>query len=112
MEETSSQLLYGKYQTILSNELEEQGADVAKLWERSEEGIAEMIKAHPVLLGQKIPASVQPFSRQEIKEGQFRAKHSSVLRIMTKWAEYLEGIFEKPEKTVLKKIYAFKNVHN
>ena len=41
-------------------------------------------------LGQKIPSFVKVFNRQEIQNKQFSAKHSSILRIMTKWAGYLE----------------------
>ena len=44
-------------------------------------------------LGQKIPASVKMFDRKEIETKQFKAKHSSILRILTKWAVYLEDIF-------------------
>jgi hypothetical protein len=39
--------------------------------------------------GQKIPASVKPFGKQEILNKEFRAKHASILRILTKWAGYL-----------------------
>jgi len=45
------------------------------------------------VLGQKIPASVKVFNRQELMSKQFIAKHSSILRILTKWAGYLERIF-------------------
>jgi hypothetical protein len=48
-------------------------------------------------LGPKIPSFVKPFSRQEIASKQFSARHSSMLRILTKWAEYLEEIFKAPE---------------
>jgi hypothetical protein len=46
-------------------------------------------KNHKFALGQKVPASVKPYSRQEIANKQFVAKHSSILRILTKWAGYL-----------------------
>ena len=52
-----------------------------------------MNKKRPFALGQKIPASVKLFSREEIKNKQFMAKHSSILRVLTKWAENLEQIF-------------------
>ena len=42
----------------------------------------------------------------------FTAKHSSVLRIMTKWAEYLTEIFDSAEKHVMMKLYQFKDIHN
>ena len=45
-------------------------------------------------------------------EQQFRAKHSSVLRILTKWAEYLEDIFVNVEKHILMRLYPFKDVEN
>ena len=41
-------------------------------------------------LGHKIPTSVTPFNRQELASKIFTAKHSSILRILTKWAGYLE----------------------
>jgi len=45
-------------------------------------------------------------------EKQFRAKHSSVLRILTKWAEYLEDIFENAERNIRLRVYPFKDIHN
>ena len=36
-------------------------------------------------IGSKIPASVQEFNKQELANLNFHAKHSSVLRILTKW---------------------------
>jgi hypothetical protein len=71
-----------------------------------------MKKNKPPALGQKIPAAVKAFSRQEIESGQFSAKHSSILRILTKWAGYLEDIFENAEEIIKKKPYPFKNIHN
>ena len=63
-------------------------------------------------LGQKIPASVKSFTRQEISGKQFTAKHSSILRILTKWAGYQEYVLYNPEKFIRKRLYAFKNIHN
>jgi len=40
-------------------------------------------------MGQKIPNYVKTFSLDELNDKRFTAKHSSVMRIMTKWAEYL-----------------------
>lgn len=37
-------------------------------------------------MGQKLPNGLKPFSKNEIKDHNFSAKHSSVLRILTKWA--------------------------
>lgn len=47
-------------------------------------------------MGQKIPAYVKEFTRQEIESKGFRAEHSSVLRVMTKWAENLKDILLNP----------------
>jgi hypothetical protein len=63
-------------------------------------------------LGHKIPAQVKAFSRQEIDSKQFTARHSSILRILTKWAESLEGIFKDPDNFVKGRAYSFKNIHN
>ena len=63
-------------------------------------------------LGQKIPTSVRPFNRQEIANKQFTAKHSSVLRILTKWAGYLEDIFSNPEQFIKRRLYLFRDIHN
>ena len=40
----------------------------------------------------------------------FTAKHSSVLRIMTKWAEYLEELFKNAEKVYTHRTYPFKTI--
>jgi hypothetical protein len=63
-------------------------------------------------LGQKIPASVKPFSRQEVDHKLFSAKHSSLFRILTKWAESLEAIFKNPEEYIKRRTYSFKNIDN
>ena len=63
-------------------------------------------------MGQKIPASVKTFSKQELASKQFSAKHSSILRILTKWAGNLEDIFKNPEHFVKQKNTYFKNIHN
>lgn len=59
----------------------------------SDEGIQSIKKDKKYLIGQKIPPSVKPFGREEMVLKQFRAKHSSIFRILTKWAGYLEEIF-------------------
>ena len=38
--------------------------------------------------------------------------HSSVLRLLTKWAENLESIFKDPEEYVKRRDYPFRNIHN
>ena len=45
-----------------------------------------MKKGKKFAVGQKIPASVKPFYKYDIKNKNFTAKHSSILRILTKWA--------------------------
>jgi predicted secreted Zn-dependent protease len=55
---------------------------------------------------------VHPFSKHEILNKQFSAKHSSVLRVMTKWAQYLEDIFKHAEKHVTQRLYPFKTVYD
>jgi hypothetical protein len=66
--------------------------EITELELEAEEGISEMRLSKQFSIGQKIPASVNPFNRQEIASKQFSAKHSSILRILTKWAGYLEEI--------------------
>jgi hypothetical protein len=63
-------------------------------------------------LGQKIPSSIKTFGKQEIAGKQFSARHSSMLRILTKWAEYLEEIFKIPEQYVKRRLYPFRNIYN
>lgn len=75
-----------------------------------EKKIEEMRKRHDFAIGQKIPSSVKPFSKKDIKDKNFSAKNSTVLRILTKWAENLEGIFDNPENTTLNRIYPFKTL--
>ena len=52
------------------------------------------------------------FSRQEIASKQFSAKHSSILRILTKWAGYLQEIFDDPQDYVERRAYSFKTIDN
>ena len=72
----------------------------------------EFKKDNKFSLGQKIPAFVKPFSKQEMQSGHFEAKHSSILRILTKWAGHLEAIFKHPEFSVKRRTSAYKNIHN
>jgi hypothetical protein len=55
-----------------------------------------MKKRHDFAIGQKIPGGVQPFSKKDLMDRNFSAKNSAVLRILTKWAENLENIFDNP----------------
>ena len=85
---------------------------INEVWKDAEEGIIKMKSEGKHALGQKLPASMKPFSRQEMETKEFSAKHSSVLRILTKWAEYLEEIFEQPEQYAKKRLYPFVTVNN
>jgi hypothetical protein len=51
---------------------------------------------HKYGIAQKIPNYVKPFNDNDIKAANFNVNSSAVLRIMIKWAEYLEDIFRKP----------------
>jgi hypothetical protein len=58
-------------------------------------------------MGQKLPSGLEPFGKNDLKDRNFTAKHSSVLRVITKWAENLEAVFENAEKFVLNRNYPF-----
>jgi len=55
-----------------------------------------MKKRHDFAIGQKIPGSVKSFSKKDLMDKNFSAKNSAVLRMLTKWAENLENIFDNP----------------
>jgi len=40
-----------------------------------------------VIIGQKIPSGVKLFSEEDIKASEFKVHDSSILRLLTKWAE-------------------------
>ena len=63
-------------------------------------------------IGQKIPSFVKPFSKQEVSNKEFTSSHSSILRILTKWAEYMEDILRSPRTLLESKLYAFKDFEN
>lgn len=44
-------------------------------------------KANFFSYNQKIPSEAKLFSEKEIRSGKFKVYHSSILRVMTKWAE-------------------------
>ena len=71
-----------------------------------------MKKEKRYAIGQKIPNYVKPFDKQELREYNFTAKHSSVLRILTKWSEYLEDIFKNANKYIRSRLYPFNNISN
>ena len=86
---------------------EQQVEKLNKIWDGSEEGITMKRSEKKYAIGQKIPAAVKPFSRQEIENGQFSARHSSILRILTKWAQSLEDVFKNAEKSIKGRAYSF-----
>jgi len=45
-----------------------------------------MKRRHDFAIGQKIPTSVRTFNKKDLMDKNFSAKHSAVLRILTKWA--------------------------
>ena len=63
-----------------------------KINKKAEDSIPQFKRGNKFALGQKIPAFVKPFSKQEMISGEFSAKHSSVLRLLTKWAGYMEDL--------------------
>ena len=67
---------------------------------------------HDFAMGQKIPGSVKPFSKKDLTDKNFSAKSSAVLRMLTKWAENLENIFDNPEAYTTNRIYPFKTLNN
>lgn len=75
-------------------------------------GIENMKETAKFSMGSKIPALVKEFSDLELNSKQFSAKHSSVLRIMTKWAEYLDEFFKSPERNVYQRQFKFKTTDN
>ena len=50
-----------------------------------------------MLIGQKIPAEVPPFAIEELEGCKFKAYDSSIVRLLTKWAEELEKTLTNPE---------------
>jgi hypothetical protein len=101
-----------KERPFLNAEQIQEEDDISVIWSKSEEGIRAMKTKKQYALDQKIPASVKLFSLQEMISKQFSARHSSMLRILTKWAEYLEQIFKGPEQYVRRRIYPFRTIEN
>ncbi len=64
-----------------------------------------------VQFGQKIPNGTKNFTEEDIKGEFFKIHHSSILRILTKWAEELRNKFENAEEMILKRVYKFKDFH-
>ena len=91
--------IYARFDAILrlhEEKVNEKESKYDRFWQKAEDGIAEVKGKHSFALGQKIPASVKLFNKQEVENKLFTAKHSSILRILTKWAENLEEIFNNP----------------
>jgi hypothetical protein len=68
----------------------------------------EKAKAQLFKIGQKIPSEVKQFSEREIKEGQFKVYHASVLRVLTKWSEELYSKLERADELIRSRIHKFK----
>ena len=58
--------------------------------------MAEIKQKNVFAINQKIPGSVKQFVRQEIEGEDVTIRHSSIFRILTKWAESLEKNFKNP----------------
>lgn len=53
-----------------------------------------------------------PFTRNQLNGQKFAVASSSILRIMTKWAENLQDIFKKPKLFIQQRLHNYKNVNN
>lgn len=62
-----------------------------------------------MLFGQKIPSGTRQFTDDDIEGEVFKLHHSSILRILTKWAEQLRSKFENAEEEILTRIHKFKD---
>jgi len=67
---------------------------------------------HNFLIGQKIPSGVRIFCKKDLENKNFKAKHSAILRILTKWAKNLEDIFDNPEAYTTNRIYPYKELNH
>lgn len=61
---------------------------------------------------QKIPSEAKPFTVKEIRSGQFRIYHASILRVMTKWAEELEDKIKDASQKIRHRVHKFKTRKN
>jgi hypothetical protein len=61
-----------------------------KLKEEEDYQIEKQKKEQKFSSGTKIPNHVKEITKYELKERIYNTSHSSILRIMTKWVEYLE----------------------
>lgn len=57
--------------------------------EIEEKALSLLKNEHKYEIGQKIPTYIKSFTKMDLKQKNFTAKSSAILRIMTKWAENL-----------------------
>ena len=85
---------------------------LTEMIENVENGIEKMKKDKLFAIGQKIPSYVKPFTKNDMREKKLKVKNSAILRILTKWAENLEKIFEDPETFIRNRVYPFNTTSN
>ena len=62
-----------------------------------------------VLIGHKIPIGIKLFSEECIQASRFKVFDSSILRLLTKWAEELRNKIFNAEETISRRMFKFKN---
>ena len=60
------------------------------------------------MIGRKLSENVSQYSEEQIKGGNFKAKNTQVLRILTKWCHELEKYFEKINELVVEREEQFR----
>ena len=60
-------------------------------------------------MGQKIPIGVPLFSDEDIKATKFKINDSSILRLLTKWAEELRNKIVEAEEIIYRRRFKFKD---
>lgn len=71
-------------------------------------GSGRELAAKDYLIAHKIPAGTPLFTEQELEGGSFKVHDSSVLRILTKWAEELREKLSNAEEAIVKRAHRFK----
>lgn len=71
-------------------------------------GSGHELAAKDYLISHKIPPGTPLFTEQEVEGGNFKVHDSSVLRILTKWAEELREKLTNAEETIVKRSHRFK----
>jgi hypothetical protein len=56
----------------------------------------------------KIPKHIKNLTRKQMAYKDFTAKHSSLMRMITKRAEHITEIFDDSSRQVMMKLYPFK----